>query len=81
MCYLKVYVVYSVAQFGPEALLPVRMKLLLNVPFKVFFWKCLISRLQMKESTNVWLRVRLEQQRGPSLSKFRVSSSKLSNRV
>lgn len=26
----------------------------------------------MKESTSVWLRMRLEQQRGPSLSKFRV---------
>lgn len=35
----------------------------------------MICRLQMKESTSVWLRVRLEQQRGPSLSKFRVSAS------
>lgn len=49
------------------------MKPLLKVPVQMdIFWKCWISRLQMKESTSVWLRMRLEQQRGPSLSKFRV---------
>lgn len=75
MFYLKVYGVHRVAQVCPEALLPVRVKLLLKVPAKVFFGQCLISRLQIRESTSVWLRARLEQQRGPSLSKFRVSSS------
>lgn len=75
MFYFKVSGVHSVAQVCPEALLPVRVKLLLKVPANVVLGQCVNSRLQMRESTSVWLRVRLEQRRGPSLSKFRVSSS------